>query len=280
MTARCNEPILHATKVSAIKPIVARLLGGTRKMNQHRNRFNMFPPIFVLGVAGCSPLALGQSPGTFTATGSMATARRLHTATLLMDGRVLIAGGENESPRDTPLFTTEIYDPVKQTFTPSANMMTGRSGHTATLLPDGRVLIAGGDSIVLSSPGNGSAELYDPSTGSFTATGSLLMARLGFNATLLANGKVLITGGVAGALSGNVVGDAEIYDPSTGSFTAAGAYAGSLAILTIAISGFASTSTLLPDGMVLWATEPAAQVYDPVTAAFSLRGTMLVNLPF
>ena len=223
-------------------------------------------PIFLLGH---SPLARAQSPATFTAIESMATSRSFHTATLLLDGRVLIAGGAAAAA-----FTTELYDPVKQTFTPAGNMTTGRSGHTATLLPDGRVLIVGGDSI-------GSAELYDPSTGSFTATGSLLTARQGFNATLLKNGKVLITGGLAGSTaSGDVIGDAELYNPSNGVFTTAGAYAGSLASLLVSISGFASTSTLLADGTVLLATAPSAQAYDPASGAFSLRGAMVINGQF
>jgi hypothetical protein len=162
--------------------------------------------IFLLGVAGHSPLARAQSAGTFAATGSMATARSSHTATLLLDGRVLIVGGQSGAAQ-RPLFTTETYDPAKQTFTPSGNMMTARSRHTATLLPDGRVLIVGGDAA-------GSAELYEPSTGSFTATGSLLIPRQGFNATLLKDGKVLITGGVSRSTEfGDVIGDAEVFDP-------------------------------------------------------------------
>ena len=190
----------------------------------------------------------------------------------MTDGRVLITGGGYAG---SPLATTEIYDPVTQTFTAAAVMTAARTGHTATLLPDGRVLIVGGDSSM------GSAELYDPSTGNFTATGSLLMARTGFNATLLANGKVLITGGVAGQTQyGYVIGDPEVYDPSTGVFTAAGAYAGSLASLDINVFGFGSTSTLLPNGTVLFASEPTAQVYDPVSGAFRLSGAMSITNPF
>ena len=223
--------------------------------------------ILLTFLLGHSPLARAQSPGTFTVIASMATARSFHTATLLLDGRVLIAGG-------AVAFTTELYDPGKQTFTPAGNMTTGRSGHTATLLPDGRVLIVGGDEV-------GSAELYDPSTGNFAATGSLLMARHGFNATLLANGRVLITGGVARCTdSACVIGDAELYDPSTGEFTPSGTYAGSLASLAASFLGFGSTSTLLPDGTVLFATAPSAQAYDPASGAFSLRGAMLINGQF
>jgi hypothetical protein len=154
-------------------------------------------------------------------------------------------------------------------------MTAAQTGHTATLLPDGRVLIVGGDLSM------GTAELYDPSTGSFTATGGLLMARTGFNATLLANGKVLITGGVAGQTQyGYVIGDPEVYDPSTGVFTAVGAYSGSLASLGINVFGFGSTSTRLPNGTVLFASEPTAQVYGPVSGVFRLSGAMSITNPF
>ncbi|MGA3240903.1 MAG: kelch repeat-containing protein [Bryobacteraceae bacterium] len=233
--------------------------------------------LFFLG----SLIVQAQSPGTFTATGSMATARLFHTATLLMDGRVLIAGGQNGASANR-LSSTEIYDPVAKTFTPGPNMTIGRTGHTATLLVDGRVLIVDGEQTPPGANGiepGGSAELFDPAAGSFTQTGSLLMARQGFNATLLANGKVLVTGGVAGVTdSGYMIGDPEIYDPATGAFTVAGFYAGSLASLnTGGIFGFGSVSALLADGTTLFATEPACQVYDPTTATFSLQGPIYVT---
>jgi hypothetical protein len=233
---------------------------------------NFVLPIFLLVLTGYSRLAQAQSSGTFAPTANMATGRTFHTATLLLDGRVLIVGGQSGSTQ-IPVFTTEIYDPATQVFTPSGTMMAARSRHTATLLPDGRVLIVGGDAA-------GSAEIYNPSTGSFTATGSLLMSRHGFNATLLKNGKVLITGGIARSTeSCDVIGDAELFDPSTGLFTGAGAYVGTLANLAINVCGFDSTSTLLPDGKVLFATEPSAQIYDPVSAAFTPSDTMLVMAP-
>jgi Galactose oxidase, central domain len=91
--------------------------------------------------------AIAQSPGTFIATGSMTVARFFHTATVLADGRVLIAGGQRLDPPPadfTNLSSAEIYDPGTGTFTATGSMTRTRSRHTATLLPNGQVLIAGG----------------------------------------------------------------------------------------------------------------------------------------
>ena len=146
-------------------------------------------------------------PGTakFTAIGSMSLKRSGHTATLLQSGKVLITGE-----------TAELYDPGAGKFMPTAGSMTAsRWYHTATLLPDGKVLIAGGEDD--SGNSSASAELYDPDTGKFTATGNMTEVRYGHTATLLQDGKVLITGGydVANLLR---LASAEVYDPITGTF--------------------------------------------------------------
>src|ERR1700674_2406337 len=128
-------------------------------------------PLLFLGTASQPSIVMAQSAGRFTATGNMTTARSGHTATVLPNGKVLIAGGEN-SPNSpvaySYLASAELYDPSTGVSTPTGDMSTARSGHSATLLPDGRVLITGGGNAAVAVA---SAELYDPSTGTFTATG-------------------------------------------------------------------------------------------------------------
>jgi hypothetical protein len=155
--------------------------------------------------------------GSFTAVGNLATGRAGHTATLLSNGKVLIAGGAGDGSQ--PLASAELYDPSTRTFSPAGNMTTPRSGHTAILLATGKVLIAGGNqtqsAVIAGSGSQGvSAELYDPSTGRFTATGSMVSGG-GTVSALLPDGRVLIAKDVG----------AEVYDPASGTFALTGAYA-------------------------------------------------------
>ncbi len=157
----------------------------------------------------------GEVHGTFTAVGELNIPRGYHTATLLPNGKVLIAGGRRTF-RDE-LDSAELYDPVLHKFTLTGKMHSARAGHTATLLSDGKVLVAGGFQ-----PGEAlaSAELYDPGSGTFSATGSMTVAREWHTATLLANGKVLIAGGASNQTG--ITPTAELYDPATGRFAATG----------------------------------------------------------
>jgi hypothetical protein len=209
--------------------------------------------------------------GTFSATGSLGTPREAHTSTLLEDGRVLIAGGV-EMPNQS-LASAELYDPKTGTFSATGSMATARAWHTATLLPDGRVLVAGGWPAGWSSGSAlASAEIYDPKTGRFAATGSMIGGRTFHAATSLADGRVLVTGGQDTAAD---LASAEIYDPKTGMFTATGSMIGGREY---------HTATLLVDGRVLVAGggsdytnryfHASAELYDPKTGTFGPTGPL------
>jgi Galactose oxidase, central domain len=130
------------------------------------------------------------APGKWRATGELVTARAYHTATLLLNGQVLVTGGVGEDGL-TALASAELYDPATGVWTETGSMANARYYHTMTLLPNGQVLVAGG----FDDHGAASAELYDPATGLWTETGSLTTGRILHTATLLPNGKVLVAGG-------------------------------------------------------------------------------------
>jgi hypothetical protein len=176
--------------------------------------------------------------GRFSSTGNTLTPLgEGSTATLLLDGRVLIAGGDGSSPNATPTAAAELYDPASGKFSSTGPMTTRRAFHTATLLTDGRVLLAGGEN---GSGFNSSAELYDPSSGTFGATGSMSSARQNQVAALLHDGRVLVAGGDLG--TGNRLVSAELYDPATGRFSTTG---------NMTNERVGLTATLLLDGRVL-----------------------------
>jgi hypothetical protein len=217
---------------------------------------------------------------TFAPAANMTSPRWHHSATLLPDGRVLIAGGTINpnagGASNSVLSSSEIYDPVAGTFTAGSNMNAARMWHTATLLDNGNVLIAGGYG---GSQGVGpdvrwaSAELYDPSTATFSRTGGMTTERFNHRASLLPEGRVLIAGG-AGRIDGPIPW-VELYDPKSGVFSLAGA-TGSVDTVGPAIV------SLLPTGDVLMALDTYdsptinADLYDPLAALFTGTGKMRV----
>ncbi len=207
---------------------------------------------------------------TFSSTGSLSAARENQTATKLANGKVLVAAGVGNGY----LKSAEIYDPSAGTFSATGSLHTGRNGHTATLLGSGTVLIAGGygDVVVGQNSYQQSAELYSPTTGTFSGTGLMHTARAYYAASILPAGLVLVAGG---SNSAGYVGGAELYNPSTGTFSATG---------SLNTARQYCTATLLNTGQVLIVGGfgssgfvASAELYNPSTGTFSVTGSL--NVP-
>ncbi|ADO75496.1 Kelch repeat-containing protein [Stigmatella aurantiaca] len=209
------------------------------------------------------------APGTWASTGALSTARQYATATLLPNGKVLVAGGYHSTYSYTYLATAELYDPATGTWSPAGAMASPRYQHTATLLPNGKVLVVGG--YAGSSGALATAELYDPATGTWSQTSTMASTRYNHLATLLAHGKVLIAGGNGG--SSGTLTKAELYDPATGTWSPTG---------SMTTSRQYATATLLPDGKVLvaggsgyYSGLTAAELYDPATGTWRAARSMV-----
>lgn len=213
--------------------------------------------------AGSTPVAPGPA---------LSVPRAVHTATLLVGGKVLIAGGctTGTCELDDEGDSTELFDPARGRFEPGPRMTRPRVGHTATRLPGGNVLISGGWD--RSGDPTASAELYDAADGRFVAVGSMRARRGGATASLLRNGRVLIAGGTDGS---RALRSAELFDPRTRSFRAAG---------SMAVRRGSHSAASLAGGKVLVAGGSAsrnrvlrsAELYDPTTGRFSSVGSMRV----
>jgi hypothetical protein len=196
--------------------------------------------------------AHAATTGTFQPVGNTTTPRLAMTATLLKDGSVLVTGGWKRTAADysgpglVSQETAEVFDPKTNSFSAVGSMAFPRTNHTAARLQDGRVLVLGGSNDFfpdggIGYPSNktmiGPAELYDPATGKFSTTGSLVTPRLNPTATLLPNGKVLVVGG----WNTDTVETAEVYDPANGNFN----------VTRPMVSGRnLPTAVALPDGRV------------------------------
>ena len=209
--------------------------------------------------------------GTVGAAGSMSMKRAAHTATLLPNGDVLIAGGmERAEGNEINTATAELYDYRSRSFVRTGSMSVARAGHTATLLPNGDVLITGGfdDGKALAS-----AEIYHAQTRTFTATSAMSVARDRHAATRLQNGAILITGGNRGQ-GVQTVETAEVYDPAKQRFEIVG---------SMHSPRSAHAATLLDDGRVLITGGSrerfaevlnSAEVYHPVNQGFQTLPNM------
>ena len=214
-----------------------------------------------------TPLAMKSN---WVKAGELNTARYRHTATLLAGGKVLVAGGAvgpycdcccARHPDSRPTDRAELYDPAAKKWSDTGSLNTARFRHSATLLENGQVLVAGGyaDVYVFEGLPLTSAELYDPATGSWHPTGSFNTIQ-GFNsATLLANGKVL-------AVSRN---SAELYDPATGTW--------SITDSPTIEAGLPTSTVLLANGKVLAVSGNSAELYDPATEMWSSAGNPKVS---
>jgi hypothetical protein len=203
--------------------------------------------------------------------GMMSSPRYYHSATLLQNGKVLVAGGCDASGCATVTATAELYDPATGTFTPTGSLAVPRDYHTATLLPNGTVLIAGGFGYT---GALNSAELYDPATGEWSAAGNMINTRSYHAATSLPGGNVLVSGGVSA--NSELLATAEIYNMATRTWSAAA---------PMLIRRHNHISVLLGTGKVLVAggigvknvtfvSLAEAELYDSASNSWSTTGSL------
>ncbi len=237
--------------------------------------------VLIAGGSATDSQGLGYDPiqaelydpatGSFSYAGALNQGRVAHSATLLQSGQVLLTGGWTSSGTTA---TAELYDPTTSSFSyTTGSLSAALEDQSATLLNDGTVLIVGGDTSGDSSTAVADAEIYNPATQTFTPTGSLQAARSNHTATLLANGKVLIS---TGRNNQGYLSAAELYDPIAKAFTVTGplTYPRAYATATLLNSG----QTLIVGGVGSTGSSLGpAELYDPTSATFSLAGNL--NIP-
>lgn len=240
--------------------------------------------VLLLGTLTAGPVAGAAAPtdapptdappptGLWSRTGDpLHPVRSVHTATVLRSGQVLVAGGLGDREASDATATAELYDPRTGTWTSTGSMTAPRMHHTATLLPDGRVLVAGGAAEARFSSPVATAEVYDPRTGTWTATGPMTEARVFHRAVPIGGGRVLVAGGMASDT-------AEVYDHRSGTWSATG---------SMTYARFNPTLTSLPGGKVLVAGggpywldsllsswQDTAEVYDVRTGSWTVVAPM------
>jgi N-acetylneuraminic acid mutarotase len=241
--------------------------------------FTLVIVVLALSAAG----ARAKPDAAWNVTGSMSIGRFSFAATVLQNGKVLVAGGV--PPGGSATSSVDLYDPATRIFTPTGNMHKARFGFSATRLQNGKVLVAGGGTDTEAA--TATAEIYDPTTGTWSITGSMKEGRQIQSAVLLGDGSVLVTGGnIARTPCADVcvttILESELYSPSTGQWKVVGE-------MTIPRSFF--TTTLLPSGTALAVggrvhTGPGyfdlgciafTDLYDPTTRKWSGTGTMSIS---
>ncbi|WP_257453135.1 kelch repeat-containing protein [Archangium lipolyticum] len=239
------------TKVPGTYTLTYAVKDSSGNVGSETRTVNVVP-----GPSGTCDTTGGDDKG-WVLTGGMALPRLHHSATLLGDGRVLVAGGYN--------VTSEVYDPDAKAWSATGNTLTTHRGHTATRLRDGGVLVAGGGQDVFSGI---TAELYVPSRGQWESAGRLNQLRFNHAAVLLLDGKVLVAGGGSEEYGGGVLASAELYDPALGTWSFTGGMSTARRFHTL---------TLLANGKVLvtggldasGARVSSAELYDPATGEWT-----------
>jgi hypothetical protein len=216
----------------------------------------------------------------WSSAGTLSAPRFGHTATRLANGKVLVVGGNSILPNASfpigvdSLSSAELYDPQTNSWSLAASMRTARASHTATLLADGRVLVAGGIAASAADPGTAlpTVELYDPAANAWTAAAPMPSARWSQSATLLSDHRVLVIGGIdrmwdlgIGSVASTGLNTAEFFDPATGSWSPAP---------SMRYPRISPSSSLLPNGRLLvvgdnGVNEQTAEIYDPAVEQWS-----------
>jgi hypothetical protein len=260
---------LYQPSANTFSPVTTMVISRTR----HAATLLSSGRVLLTGGWSVSTLASAEeydpSVQRFTQTGDMQYERMWHTATLLGNREVLVVGGiRSDDPlRDGEFVqTSELYNEDTQQFSTTASLQVPRAGHTATLLQDGRVLIAGGRT--------GGAqefpsllEIYDPQTGRFTSGGPMVTPRAYHTATLLPNGKVLLAGGFNRSAPGLFLSSVELFDPEMNTITITS---------EMNVGRQLHTATLLPNGSVLffggysWGSTPGIELfnYNPFACSY------------